>query len=51
VIDRRDKSVWAHTEPVDGGYAAHERFKGEQSLPSPGLEFLRITPARVFEDI
>lgn len=51
VIDRRDKSVWAHTGPGAGGYALLERFKGDQVLPAPGLDFLRITPARIFEEI
>jgi Uma2 family endonuclease len=50
VIDRRDQSVLAHTNPCDGGYVVCDRFKGDQIPPAPGLEFLRITPARIFEE-
>jgi Uma2 family endonuclease len=50
VIDRRDKSVLAHTEPRDGGYAVCEKIKGDQVLLAPGLDFLRITPAQIFEE-
>jgi Uma2 family endonuclease len=50
VIDRRDQSVLAYTEPRDGGYAVCEKIKGDQVLPAPGLEFLQITPARIFEE-
>ncbi|HZF37204.1 MAG TPA: Uma2 family endonuclease [Blastocatellia bacterium] len=51
IIDRRDQSVLAHTEPHDDGYAVCEKFKGDQVLPAPGLDFLRITPAQIFEEI
>src|SRR5262245_12698400 len=50
VIDRRDKSVLAHTEPRDGGYAVCEKIKGDQVLPAPGLDFLQITPAQIFAE-
>lgn len=50
VIDRRDQSVWAHTEPRDGAYTVCEQIKGDQILPAPGLEFLRITPTQIFEE-
>ncbi len=49
VVDRRDKSVWVHTQPRDGQYAKREHCKGRRKLPAPGLEFLHITPARIFE--
>jgi Uma2 family endonuclease len=49
VIDRRDQSVLAHTEPRDGRYAVCEMVKGDQVLPAPGLDFLQITPAQIFE--
>lgn len=49
VIDRRDQSVWVHTQPRDGQYAKREHCKGRRKLPAPGLEFLHITPARIFE--
>ncbi len=48
VIDRRDQSVWAHTEPRDGAYTVCEQIKGDQVLPAPGLEFLQITPEQIF---
>ncbi len=50
VVDRRDRSVWAYTEPRDGEYAACEQIKGDQFLPAPGLEFLQITPAQIFAE-
>ncbi len=50
IVDRRDQSVWAHTEPRDGEYAACEQIKGGQVLPAPGLEFLQITPAQIFAE-
>ena len=50
VIDRRDKSVLAHTEPRDGGYAVCEKIKGDQVLSAPGLDFLQITPAQIFAE-
>jgi Uma2 family endonuclease len=49
VVDRRDKSVWVHTNPRDGHYAKREQCKGRRKLPAPGLDFLHITPARIFE--
>jgi Uma2 family endonuclease len=49
VVDRRDKSVWVHTQPRDGQYAKREHCKGRRKLPAPGLEFLHLTPARIFE--
>jgi Uma2 family endonuclease len=48
VIDRRDQSVWAHTEPRDGEYTVCKQIEGDQVLPAPGLEFLRITPEQIF---
>jgi len=50
VVDRRDQSVTAYTAPSEGEYTACERFKGDQLLPAPGLEFLRITPAHIFAE-
>ncbi|MCI0390561.1 MAG: Uma2 family endonuclease [Acidobacteria bacterium] len=50
VVDRRDQSVWAYTEPVEGKYTVCEQIKGDAVLPAPGLEFLQITPARIFSD-
>jgi Uma2 family endonuclease len=50
VIDRRDRSVLSHTEPRAGVYAVREKIKGDQVLPAPGLDFLQITPARIFEE-
>ncbi len=49
VVDRRDQSVWVHTNPRDGHYAKREQCKGRRKLPAPGLDFLHITPARIFE--
>ena len=49
VVDHRDKSVWVHTQPRDGQYAKREHYKSRRKLPAPGLEFLHITPARIFE--
>jgi Uma2 family endonuclease len=48
VVDRRDKSVWAHTAPSEGKYTRRAQYKGRRKLPAPGLEFLAITPAQVF---
>ena len=48
VVDRRDKSVWAHTAPSEGKYARRAQCKGRRKLPAPGLEFLTITPAQIF---
>lgn len=50
VIDRRDKSVWVHTQPHDGKYTKREQCKGRRKLPAPGLEFLHITPTKIFEN-
>lgn len=49
VVDRRDNSVWVHTQPQDGRYILRQQFKGNSILPAPGLEFLRITPAQIFQ--
>lgn len=48
VVDRRDKSVWVHTEPEDGKYTRRVQVKGDNSLPATGMEFLRITPSQIF---
>jgi Uma2 family endonuclease len=48
VIDRRDRSVWAHTAPKDGQYTLRAQYKGRKKLPAPGLDFLAITPAQIF---
>jgi len=50
IVDRRNQSVWAHTKPVDGQYTLREQIRGDQVLPAPGLDFLRITPAQIFAD-
>lgn len=50
IIDRRSQSVWAHTNPIDGHYTLRTQVKGDQALPAPGLEFLRITPAQIYEE-
>jgi Uma2 family endonuclease len=50
IVNRRDQSIWAHTEPIGGRYTVCERFKGDQVLPAPGLEFLQITPTQIFEE-
>jgi len=49
VVDRRDASVWAYTEPRDGKYTLRRQYKGDRVLPAPGLEFLSITAAQIFE--
>ncbi len=49
IADRRDESVTVYTKPSGGKYTACERFTGDQVLPAPGLEFLQITPAQIFE--
>jgi Uma2 family endonuclease len=48
VVDRRDESVWAHTQPRGGQYTLREQCQGDRLLPAPGLEFLAITPAQIF---
>lgn len=48
VVDRRDESIWVHTLPVDGQYSQRTRHRADDVLPAPGLEFLSITPARIF---
>jgi len=50
IIDRRDLSVRAYTEPSGSDYVVCEPFKGDQVLPAPGLDFLRITPAQIFAE-
>jgi Uma2 family endonuclease len=50
IIDRRDQSVWVHTQPCAGQYTLREQMKGAQVLSAPGLEFLQITPARIFSE-
>ncbi|MFN0124876.1 MAG: Uma2 family endonuclease [Blastocatellia bacterium] len=50
VVDRREHIVWAHTAPENGQYTRRTQHKGQQVLPAPGLEFLSITPAQIFED-
>lgn len=50
IIDRRDQSVWAYTEPRHGAYPICEQLKGDQALSAPGLVFLQITPAQIFEE-
>lgn len=51
VLDRRDQSVWVHTAPVDGQYTIRARHKGDTQLPAPGLDFLTITPAKIFSSL
>lgn len=48
VVDRRDDSVWVHTQPRDGRYILRQQFKGNSILPAPGLEFMQITPAQIY---
>lgn len=48
IIDRRDQSVWAHTQLRDGEYKSHQQLKADEVLFAPGLEFLQITPAQIF---
>ena len=48
VIDRRDQSVWVYTAPQAGQYTQRTQYKGNQTLPASGLEFLAITPAQIF---
>ncbi|MEK7830803.1 MAG: Uma2 family endonuclease, partial [Acidobacteriota bacterium] len=48
VIDRRDQSVWVHTEPEDGKYTRRVQIKGDNPLPATGMEFLQITPRQIF---
>jgi Uma2 family endonuclease len=50
IIDRRDQSAIAYTGPSGGDYVVCERLKGDQVLPAPGLDFLQITPAQIFEE-
>lgn len=50
VIDRRSNSVWVYTKPNNGKYVSRKQAKGEAVLPAPGLEFLQITPAQIFND-
>lgn len=47
-VDHRDSSVWVHIEPVNGKYTLREQLRANHVLPSPGLEFLRITPELIF---
>jgi len=48
VVDRRDQSVWVHTEPDDGKYTRRVQCKGDSQLPAIGMEFLQITPRQIF---
>ncbi len=48
IIDRRDQSVWVHTQLHDGEYTSHQQMKGAEVLAAPGLEFLQITPTQIF---
>jgi Uma2 family endonuclease len=50
IIDRRDQIVMAYTKPSEGEYMVCDQLKGDQLLPAPGLDFLRITPAQIFEE-
>ncbi|MEP7341079.1 MAG: Uma2 family endonuclease [Acidobacteriota bacterium] len=50
IVDRRDQSVLVHTQPSGSAYALRQQFKGDAILPAPGLDFLQITPAQIFED-
>jgi Uma2 family endonuclease len=49
VVDRRDGSVWVHTKPGEGKYRLREQCKSDRALAAPGLEFLAITAAQIFE--
>lgn len=49
VVDRRDQSVWVHTQPHNGQYTKREQFRGRRKLPASGLEFLHVTAAKIFE--
>jgi Uma2 family endonuclease len=49
VVDRRDQSVWVHTQPHNGQYTKREQFRGRRKLPATGLEFLHVTAAKIFE--
>jgi Uma2 family endonuclease len=50
IVDRRDESVLVYTQPVRGQYQSEVKYQEEDILPAPGLEFLQITPARIFAD-
>lgn len=50
IVDRRDSSVWVHTQPSESRYVLRQQFKGDAVLPAPGLEFLQITPAQIFKE-
>lgn len=50
VVDRRDNSVWVHTQPEEGRYTLRQQLKDDAILPTPGLEFLQITPSQIFND-
>jgi Uma2 family endonuclease len=50
VIDRRDQSVWVHTQPSNQQYDRRERCVGDTPLAAPGLEFLQLTPAQIFAE-
>jgi Uma2 family endonuclease len=49
VVDRRDHSVLVYRQPKDGAYEVCQSYTGDSQLPAPGLEFLQITPAQIFE--
>ena len=49
VVDRRDQSVIVHTQPGGGDYKSRVKCQGDDVLSAPGLEFLQITPAQIFE--
>lgn len=49
VIDRRDQSVIVHTHPGGEDYKSRVKCQGDDVLAAPGLEFLQITPAMIFE--
>jgi Uma2 family endonuclease len=50
IVDRRDESVLVYANPIAGFYGEPMRYQGDQVLPAPGLDFLRITPAMIFAE-
>ena len=50
IVDRRDNSVWVHTQPSEGKYVLRRQFKDASILPAEGLEFLQISTVQIFNE-
>ncbi len=50
VINKRSRRDYFSTEPREGKFTVCEKFEGDQVLLAPGLDFLQITPAQIFDE-